>query len=79
MTLKRGAQDLPIRFEEMNVLRLGLVPMQERIPADYSSWEETFEIDGQQGKVICKALPEYGVPHGVDNDVITALVCWSRD
>ncbi len=79
MTLKRGAQDLPIRFEEMNVLRLGLVSMQERIPADYSSWEETFEIDGQQGKVICKALPEYGVPHGVDNDVITALITLFRE
>ncbi|ULH17481.1 replication initiator protein A (plasmid) [Deinococcus sp. KNUC1210] len=79
MTLKRGAQDLPVRFEEMNVLRLGLVSMQERIPADYSSWEETFEIDGQHGKVICKALPEYGVPHGVDNDVITALITLFRE
>ena len=61
------------------MLRLGLVSMQERIPADYSSWEETFEIDGQQGKVICNALPEYGVPHGVDNDVITAFITLFRE
>lgn len=79
MTVKRAPLDLPVRFEEMNVLRLGLVSMQERIPADYASWEETFEIDGQQGKVVCKALPEYGVPHGVDNDVITALVTLFRE
>lgn len=79
MTLKRDQPDLPVRFEEMNVLRLGLVSMQERIPVDYSSWEETFEIDGQVGKVVCKALPEYGVPHGVDNDVITALITLFRE
>jgi len=63
----------------MNVLCLGLVSMQERILVDYFSWDETCEIDGQVGKVVCKALPEYGVPHGVDNDVITALITLFRE
>lgn len=79
MTVKQRQLDLPVRFEEMNVLRLGLVSMQERIPADYTNWEENFEIDGQIGRVVCKALAEYGVPHGVDNDVMTALITLFRE
>jgi len=62
-------------FDEANVARLGLISVQERIPAEYASWEVHFLRDGQPASLTCDALPRFGgVPHGLDNDVATALI-----
>jgi plasmid replication initiation protein len=63
------------RFDEVNVARLGLISIQERIPPDYTSWTIDFQIDGRQARLSCVAVAEHGgVPHGLDNDVSLALI-----
>jgi len=63
------------RFDELNLGRLGLISIQERIPDDFNRWETEFEIDGQPAKLSCIAHSEYGgVPHGLDNDIINAII-----
>jgi plasmid replication initiation protein len=43
-------------------------------PRRYRRWDVEFD-DGQHPyRVGCLALPEYGVPHGIDNDIMTALI-----
>jgi plasmid replication initiation protein len=62
-------------FDEANVARLGLISVQERIPPEYASWEVHFLREGQPASLTCDALPRFGgVPHGLDNDVATALI-----
>ena len=63
------------RFDEANVARLGLISIQERIPADYTSWAIELNLDGRRAKLSCVAVAEHGgVPHGLDNDVSLALI-----
>ncbi len=63
------------RFDEANVARLGLISIQERIPADYTSWTIELNLDGRRAKLSCVAVAEHGgVPHGLDNDVSLALI-----
>ena len=63
------------RFDEANVARLGLISIQERIPADFTHWNLSFEMDGRMAKLSCVAPSEHGgVPHGLDNDVSMALM-----
>ncbi len=67
--------ELRQRFDELNLARLGLISIQERIPDDFNRWEIEFEIDGQPAKLACISHAEYGgVPHGLDNDVFSAIV-----
>ncbi|WP_170131140.1 replication initiator protein A [Deinococcus yavapaiensis] len=72
-TLARASRSAP-RLDEVNVGRLGLVSIHERIPADYTEWEVDLEIAGRAAKLRCEALPKYGVPHGLDNDITVALI-----
>ena len=41
---------------------------------DQSSWTVEAVHNGRQVRVSCQALPQYGVPHGLDNDVSAALI-----
>lgn len=63
------------RLTEANVARLGLISIQERIPAEFNRWEVEFEVDGRIGQLSCFSPSEYGgVPHGLDGDVANALI-----
>ncbi|MFC6663450.1 replication initiator protein A [Deinococcus multiflagellatus] len=62
------------RFDELNIARLSLISVQERIPADYRDWSVELEDGDRRYRVTCQALPEYGVPHGIDTDISAALV-----
>ncbi|THF87274.1 hypothetical protein E7T09_09015 [Deinococcus sp. KSM4-11] len=62
------------RFDELNIARLSLISVQERIPADYRDWVVELEDGDRRYRVTCQALPEYGVPHGIDTDISAALV-----
>jgi len=62
------------KWMELNITRLSLISVQRSIPAGYRRWDVEFD-DGQHPyRVGCLALPEYGVPHGIDNDIMTALI-----
>ncbi|MVN86394.1 hypothetical protein GO986_06405 [Deinococcus sp. HMF7620] len=61
-------------FDELNIARLSLISVQERIPADYRDWSVELEDGDRRYRVTCQALPEYGVPHGIDTDISAALV-----
>lgn len=63
------------RLTEANVARLGLISIQERIPADFTRWNVEFEVDGHPGHLSCFSPAEYGgVPHGLDGDIANALI-----
>ncbi|SMB82093.1 Plasmid replication initiator protein [Deinococcus hopiensis KR-140] len=63
------------RLTEANVARLGLISIQERIPADFTRWEYEFEVEGRQGHLACFSPTEYGgVPHGLDGDIANAFI-----
>ncbi|GGJ71246.1 replication initiator protein A [Deinococcus aquiradiocola] len=62
------------RFDEINVSQLSLISVQERIPADFREWTVDHVDELRRYRVVCQALPEYGVPHGTDNDISAALI-----
>jgi plasmid replication initiation protein len=62
------------RFDEINVSQLSLISVQERIPADFREWTVEHVDESRRYRVVCQALPEYGVPHGTDNDISAALI-----
>lgn len=62
------------RFDELNIARLSLISVQERIPVGYRDWSIELEDGERRYRVTCQAMPEYGVPHGIDTDVSAALV-----
>ena len=62
------------RFDEINVSQLSLISVQERIPADFREWTVEHIDERRRYRVVCQALPEYGVPHGTDNDISAALI-----
>ncbi len=65
----------PDRIDELNIGRLALISVQERIPDDYTSWEVAFEVDGQPALLSCVAPSEFGgVPHGLDGDIMNGLL-----
>ncbi|SMB80611.1 replication initiator protein A [Deinococcus hopiensis] len=62
------------RFDELNIARLSLISVQERIPVGYRDWSVELEDGDRRYRVTCQAMPEYGVPHGIDTDITAALV-----
>ncbi|WP_045234521.1 replication initiator protein A [Deinococcus pimensis] len=63
------------RIDELNLGRLGLICIQERIPDDYTSWEVDLDLDGQPARLSCVAPSEFGgVPHGLDGDILNAIL-----
>ncbi len=62
------------RFDEANSARLGLICVQERIPSDYTRWDQEWTVDGRSARLTCISPSEYGgVPHGLDGDFATTL------
>ena len=60
-------------FDDLNWGRLNLVSAQDQV-AEQHSWRVTYQQGDRVVRVSCRALPESGVPHGVDNDVSSALL-----
>lgn len=60
-------------FDDLNWGRLNLVSAQDQISGQ-NSWKVTFHDGGRVVRISCRALPENGVPHGIDNDVTSALI-----
>lgn len=58
--------------DELNVSRLNLIAALDHVTTH--SWAVDMEIQGRPVRVECDALPTYGVPHGLDNDVYTSLI-----
>jgi len=67
------------QIDELNVYRLGLISVQERVPDDFIGWDESVEIAGVQGRVTCVAVTKYKAPHGVDNDVFSGCITRFRE
>ena len=67
---------LPVRFDEANVGRLGLISIMSRIQEGAYRWAVDFLLDdGRPAKIVCIGTPEFGgYPHGLDNDISSALI-----
>ncbi|TSA80774.1 Replication initiator protein A [Deinococcus detaillensis] len=61
------------RFDDLNWGRLNLVSAQDQVSGQHS-WRVTYQQGDRVVKVACRALPEQGIPHGIDNDVSSALI-----
>ena len=61
------------RIDDLNISRLNLIVALDQIEGQ-REWAVTYEDGERIVKVSCRALPELGVPHGVDNDVNVALI-----
>ena len=59
--------------DELNLSRLNLISALD-IVDELRDWSVTSIQGDRVVNVRCQALPEYGVPHGVDNDVNTAIL-----
>ncbi|UQN08866.1 replication initiator protein A [Deinococcus sp. QL22] len=60
--------------DELNVARLSLISAQSRVPASYTSWTRTYQAGETTVTVTCTALTGHVVPHGLDNDVMVAII-----
>ena len=60
---------------EGNLARMGLISIQDRIPESYVRWSEDFTLGNHIGTITCEAIATHGgVPHGLDNDIMTAIL-----
>ena len=60
--------------EETNVARLGLISVMTTRPTDFDTgWTAELTIGNIPGRIKCRTQTEFGVPHGIDNDVSTAI------
>lgn len=62
-----------MRIDDLNWGRLNLISAVDQVDGK-RSWNVEFQHGGRQVRVSCRALPELCVPHGVDNDVSSALI-----
>ncbi|GGN42910.1 replication initiator protein A [Deinococcus daejeonensis] len=60
--------------DELNVARLSLISAQSRVPAGYTGWTRTYQTGERTVTVTCTALTGHVVPHGLDNDVMVAII-----
>lgn len=60
-------------FDDLNWGRLNLVSAQDQ-SVEQNSWKVTYQHGERVVRISCRALPELGVPHGIDNDVSSALI-----
>lgn len=60
--------------DELNVARLSLISAQSRVPSSYTSWTRTYQAGETTVTVTCTALTGHVVPHGLDNDVMVAII-----
>ncbi|TSA82158.1 Replication initiator protein A [Deinococcus detaillensis] len=59
--------------DELNIARLNLISALDIIDG-LRDWSVTTSLGDRLVNVKCQALPEYGVPRGIDNDVNTAIL-----
>ena len=68
-----GSAAPTMRIDDLNWGRLNLISAVDQVDGQ-RSWNVEFQHGGRQVRVSCRALPELCVPHGVDNDVSSALI-----
>lgn len=61
------------RVDDLNWARLNLISVQDQIDGQHN-WRVEFRQGNRIVIASCRALPELGVPHGVDNDISAALI-----
>ncbi|WP_027482317.1 replication initiator protein A [Deinococcus pimensis] len=59
--------------EELNLVGNGLICIQRQIPPNTNGWVRRFDRDGLPREIRCRAPEDFGVPHGIDNDVMLGL------
>lgn len=62
----------PSGLDELNVVQLNLIAALDQVTS--SHWKVVMVRQGRHIQVECEALERYGVPHGLDNDVASALI-----
>lgn len=60
-------------IDDLNWGRLNLISAVDQV-GDQTEWSVQSLHGGRQVRVSCQALPQHSVPHGVDNDVSSALI-----
>lgn len=60
-------------IDDLNWGRLNLISAVDQV-GDQTEWSVQTLHGGRQVRVSCRALPKHSVPHGVDNDVSSALI-----
>ena len=67
----KALQSLAVRYNEMNVLRSGLISLAQYIPKETFNWS----MEQEPGVMLeCRGDPDYGVPHGQDGDFFHAII-----
>ncbi|WP_027483180.1 replication initiator protein A [Deinococcus pimensis] len=65
--------DALVRIDDLNLARLNLISALDQVDGQ-RDWAVTYEVGERLVRVSCLALPEFGIPHGVDNDVNVAIL-----
>jgi len=62
-------------IQEGNLLHLGMISICRQLPPEVRSqpWEDGIVTASMPGRISCKPDAVYGVPHGLDNDVASAV------
>lgn len=71
--LLRKAREIEHYREELNLVSNGLICIQRQIPPNTNSWTRYYERDGVPREITCRSPEDFGVPHGLDNDVNLGL------
>ncbi len=59
----------------INPLQLGLISLHVRVPRTHTHWTVPVQLGGVSGQLHCTADPTHGgVPHGLDHDLLHALL-----
>lgn len=69
----RKAREIEHYREELNLVSNGLICIQRQIPPNTNSWTRHYERDGVPREIVCRSPEDFGVPHGLDNDVNLGL------
>lgn len=72
MPVKKAKENKAFR-EELNMVSNGLISIQRQIPPGLNSWTRQYEPGGIPREIVCRAPEDFGVPHGIDNDVNLGL------
>lgn len=71
MTEVHGA---PARIDDLNLSQLNLISALDSNTEGKREWSVEYGVGERIVRVSCNALPEYGIPFGIDNDVNVAIL-----
>lgn len=62
------------QYGEMNIFFLGLISIQRQIDRDLFRYKLESNTHGTPITIECRGDPDYGIPHGIDNDFYSAII-----